>query len=90
MKYSFAHGKYTVEFEESTGKITSLRHGEPWRDLQGDNLILAMLMEIDNLKQLDGFEAGFHAGWMHRHCDTDADEGTTAEDAYSEFLSCRD
>lgn len=54
------------------------------------NRAVKLEQEVDNLMQLDNFEAGFHAGWMHRHCDTDADEGTTAEDAYGEFLSCRD
>lgn len=40
--------------------------------------------------QSESFEAGFHAGWMNRHYDTDVDEDSTPSDAYDEFLYCRD
>jgi hypothetical protein len=49
MKYYFEDGKYTVEFNESTGRLSAFRHGQPWRDIQGDGLILAMLQEVDKL-----------------------------------------
>lgn len=46
MKYEFDNGKYTVVSEDGTGKQYALRHGEPWRDLTGDNLIYWMMVEI--------------------------------------------
>lgn len=46
----FADGKYTVINEN--GKLSALRHGEPWaRDLVGDNLVYAMLVDAMALKQ---------------------------------------
>ena len=37
-------GKYVVTHEN--GKITATRHGEPWRDLTGDNLFYFMMMKL--------------------------------------------
>ena len=45
-KMDFADGKYTVC--NDSGRVTALRHGEPWRDLTGDNLVYWML--VDSLK----------------------------------------
>lgn len=42
-------GKYTIIYED--GKLSALRYGEPWRDLVGDGMVLAMLQEIDFLKE---------------------------------------
>jgi hypothetical protein len=45
--------KYTVEFEETTGKMTCKRYGESdWRDIQGDGLILALMQRIEKLKEI--------------------------------------
>lgn len=41
-------GKYSVINDD--GRLTALRHGEPWRNLSGDNLIYWMFVEIVNLK----------------------------------------
>jgi hypothetical protein len=41
--------KYRVIFHNS-GKMEAYRYGEHWRDLTGDGLVLAMLHEIDDLK----------------------------------------
>lgn len=46
---SFDNGKYEVRFEND-GKLYAYRHGEEWRDLVGDNLILAMLHEVEQLR----------------------------------------
>lgn len=44
------NGKYTVVNElMSGGHLYALRYGEPWRNLNGDNLILAMYHEIERL-----------------------------------------
>jgi len=51
MRHNFADKKYTVVFDEETALFEALRHGEPWRDLCGDGLILAMLQEVDHLKE---------------------------------------
>lgn len=52
MRHNFYGGKYTVEFDETTGKLSALRHGEPWRDLAGDGLVLAMLQRVDAQQKL--------------------------------------
>lgn len=44
-------GKYTVVQDEQ-GRLTALRNGEPWRDLVGDNLVLALAQEVENLRKL--------------------------------------
>ena len=46
-------GKYEVVFPED-GKLHALRYGEPWRDLTGDKLILAMMYEIERLRDQIG------------------------------------
>ena len=43
-------GKYRVIMDDNN-RLYALRYGEPWRDLCGDNLILALVQEIANLKQ---------------------------------------
>ena len=50
IKHDVSDGKYTIIFHDS-GKMEALRYGEPWRDLEGDGMILAMLQEIDDLKE---------------------------------------
>ena len=54
MKIDLCDGKYTYILDEDTGVQEVLRYGEPWRkdDLLGDNLVLAMAQEINNLKYL--------------------------------------
>jgi hypothetical protein len=38
-------GKYTVIYDN--GRLSALRYGEPWRDLTGDGLVLALVHEIE-------------------------------------------
>lgn len=45
MQQDYDNGKYTVIFDEKTGKMEALRHGEPWQDLSGNNLVYWMLVE---------------------------------------------
>lgn len=40
-----ADGKYTIVGIED-GKLHALRHGEPWRDLVGDKLVLSLAQEL--------------------------------------------
>lgn len=42
-------GKYTVRME-ADGRMHALRHGEPWRDLTGDNLVGALAHEVEDLR----------------------------------------
>lgn len=42
-------GKYTV-LHENGANLRALRHGEPWRDLVGDSLVLAMAQHIEELE----------------------------------------
>lgn len=51
MMHSVASGKYTIIFHQSTGRFECLRYGEKWRELTGDGMVLAMLQEIDFLKE---------------------------------------
>ena len=51
MEHAVCEGKYTIIFHEDTGRMEALRYGELWRDLTGDGMILAMLQEIDSLKE---------------------------------------
>lgn len=43
-------GIYTVIFQDD-GKLIALRHGKPWREMTGDNLILAMLQTCESQRQ---------------------------------------
>lgn len=46
-------GKYAITGLE-TGQLRALRHGQPWRELVGDKLVLALAQEIRKLRgQLD-------------------------------------
>lgn len=51
------NGKYTVQFNESTGELKALRYGEEWRNLSGDGMVLALLHKIEEqdteIKNLD-------------------------------------
>ena len=44
-------GKYTVVFDDATGKLSALRYGEPWRDLVGDNLIYWLSIELKKARE---------------------------------------
>lgn len=44
-------GKYTIQFDNKTGKLSALRYNEPWRDLSGDGMVLSMLQDITDLKE---------------------------------------
>lgn len=46
---SLENGKYTYSFLHN-GVQLCYRHGEPWRDLTGDNLVLAMAQKIKELE----------------------------------------
>jgi hypothetical protein len=42
--------KYTV-LHDNGANLRALRHGEPWRDLCGDNLIMALIQRIEELEE---------------------------------------
>jgi hypothetical protein len=44
-------GKYTVIYDFDTGQSECLRYGEPWRDLCGDKMVLALFDEIVELRE---------------------------------------
>lgn len=48
-------GKYKIVFNEQSGSLKAYRNkqSEVWRDLTGDTLVLAMLFEIQALKELN-------------------------------------
>lgn len=45
-------GKYTILFNEATGEFKALRHGEPWRNLAGDKLILTLMYKLQRADEL--------------------------------------
>jgi hypothetical protein len=59
MRQDYDDGKYTVIFDEKTGNMEALRHGEPWQDLCGNNLVYFMLAEhksaLDRIAELEKF-----------------------------------
>lgn len=44
------NGKYAVTHENGAN-LQALRHNQPWRDLTGDGLVLAMAQEIELLRE---------------------------------------
>ena len=50
MKVDVDGGKYTVVIP-NTGSVTALRHGEPWRDCCGDNLIFHLAWELHEARE---------------------------------------
>lgn len=50
IRHNVSDNKYTIIFYDD-GSLKALRYGEHWRDLTGDGLVLAMLQEIDDLKE---------------------------------------
>jgi hypothetical protein len=48
-------GNWKVEVEEYAviwdGKLTATRHGQEWRDLTGDNLVLSLAMALDQERE---------------------------------------
>lgn len=50
LSVTVAGGKYTV-IQDERGHLKALRYGEPWRDLVGDNLVLALAQEVQELRE---------------------------------------
>lgn len=52
-KIDVCNGKYTVIFDDETGKMTTLRYGEPWNNnnIQGDNLVYYLAMELQEARE---------------------------------------
>lgn len=47
---TFGEGKYRY-IMDSSGKSRCLRNGEEWRDLVGDKMVLALVAEIEELRE---------------------------------------
>lgn len=50
-KLDLCDGKYTVIYDFGTGRSECLRYGEPWRQLCGDKMVLAMFDRIVELEE---------------------------------------
>lgn len=50
-KIDLCDGKYTVIYDFETGQSECLRYGEPWRQLCGDKMIMAMFDRIVELEE---------------------------------------
>lgn len=49
-RIDLAEGKYAVLHDNGAG-LRALRYNEPWRDLAGDGLVMAMTQEIAALRE---------------------------------------
>lgn len=49
-KVDLDNGKYTIRFNESTGALSVLRHGEQWSEETGSKFILSVLHRIEELQ----------------------------------------
>ncbi len=49
LSVTVADGKYTLVFTPD-GHLSALRYGQPWRDLTGDGMVLALVQEVDKLR----------------------------------------
>lgn len=75
-RLDFCDGKYTVIYDFSTGQSECLRYGQPWRQLVGDKMVLAM---FDRVVELQAENAALKAElaaakkdaeryrWLRRH-----------------------
>jgi hypothetical protein len=46
------NGQYTIIQNNNPWEFKALRNGEEWRDLTGDNLILALCYRIEDMQKL--------------------------------------
>jgi hypothetical protein len=46
-----AEGKYVVMLEDNGARLHASRYGEPWRNLTGDNLVLALFRKVRELEK---------------------------------------
>ncbi len=49
-RLDFCDGKYTVIYDFRTGQSECLRYGQPWRQLVGDKMVLAMFDRVVELQ----------------------------------------
>lgn len=49
-RIEISDGKYTI-IHDNGRDLRALRYGEEWRDLVGDNLVMAMAQEIEDLRE---------------------------------------
>ncbi len=79
IRITICDGKYTVlvpeESEWGKENFECLRHGEPWRDLCGDNMVLALCQEIGHLQDACRSMLELEERRMYEHSD-DLDKPT--------------
>lgn len=51
LRITIESGKYTI-IQNTEDGLHALRHGEKWRDLCGDGMVLCMAQEIERLRDL--------------------------------------
>lgn len=49
-KIHLCDGKYIITHDNGNN-LQALRHGQPWRDLVGDGLVLALVQRIEELQE---------------------------------------
>lgn len=61
LNVSVANGKYTVRAINGAN-LHALRYSDPWRDLNGDGLVLALATEVQELREQLATSRKAHAG----------------------------
>ena len=64
IRVSVCDGKYTV-IQGASGSLRALRHGEEWRDLTGDGLVLALAQEVADLRSALAEAESIAKGYVH-------------------------
>lgn len=49
-KLDLEGGKYSIVLSDDYSKFTALRYGKEWRNLTGDNLVLALVHKVQELE----------------------------------------
>jgi len=71
-KIELCEGKYSVIYNLDTGQSECFRYGEPWRDLCGDKMVLAMfdrIVELEEASDSELLKALEEAADQIRKCD---------------------
>lgn len=68
-------GKYTVQ--QTDTRFAALRYGQDWRDLTGDNLVLFLAYEVEQLRHRLGLDAKTGKPKESAQCQTPTKPSTT-------------
>lgn len=83
IQHQFADGKYEVVFDDTPERggvlFVARRHGEEWRSLTGDGLILAMIQRVDDLTHVNTALLAALDGLIRAYGASDGRNGNSGE-----------